>query len=307
LRAIVRKELADYFSSMRVFILIVLALGISALALYEAAQGIRSSTANEFVFLKLFSTPLPGDSPFTSLLSYTNILAMFFIPIMGIALGFDAVNRERNSGTLSRLIAQPIYRDNIINAKFLAGLSVITLIVGASILLIAGYGIRMIGVPPSAEEIIRIFLFGVIIVIYGAFWMGLSMLFSTLFRNMASSSLASLGIWLIFGVFLMFLGYMTSLISNLSFGQYLMISRISPSFLFTEAITMLLFPYSKGMGIFVDIIGGGDSINYLMNTPLSLGQSLTIAWPQFIAIIALTVICFAISYVLFMRQEIRST
>jgi ABC-2 type transport system permease protein len=307
LRAIVRKELADYFSSMRVFILIVLALGISALALYEAAQGIRSSTDNEFVFLKLFTTPLPGDSQFTSLLAYTNILAMFFIPIMGIALGFDAVNRERNSGTLSRLIAQPIYRDNIINAKFLAGLSVITLIVGASILLIAGYGIRMIGVPPSAEEIIRIFLFGVIIVIYGAFWMGLSMLFSTLFRNMASSSLASLGIWLIFGVFLMFLGYMTSLISNLSFGQYLMISRISPSFLFTEAITMLLFPYSKGMGIFVDIIGGGDSINYLMNTPLSLGQSLTIAWPQFIAIIALTVICFAISYVLFMRQEVRST
>ena len=187
MRAIVRKELADYFSSMRVFILIILALGISALALYQVSQGIRDAYADEFVFLKLFTTQLPGESSNAWLLTYTNILSMFFIPLMGIALGFDAVNRERVTGTLSRLIAQPVYRDNIINAKFIAGLFVIILIVVASVLLIAGYGIRMVGVPPSIEEVIRLFFFAFIMVIYGAFWMGLSMLFSTLFRNLASS------------------------------------------------------------------------------------------------------------------------
>ena len=35
-------------------------------------------------------------------------------PIVGLALGFDAVNSERSNGTLNRLVSQPIYRDAII-------------------------------------------------------------------------------------------------------------------------------------------------------------------------------------------------
>ncbi len=52
-------------------------------------------------------------------------------------------------------------------------------------MLVAGYGLRMIGVPPTAEEIIRLFLYGVLTVVYGAFWMGLSMLFSVVFQKAA--------------------------------------------------------------------------------------------------------------------------
>ncbi|RLC72726.1 MAG: ABC transporter permease, partial [Chloroflexi bacterium] len=37
-----------------------------------------------------------------------------------------------------------------------------------------------------------------------------------------------------------------------------------------------------------------------------LGQSLLIVWPQMVSLIALTVVCFAVSYIIFMRQEIRS-
>jgi ABC-2 type transport system permease protein len=45
----------------------------------------------------------------------------------------------------------------------------------------------------------------------------------------------------------------------------------------------------------------------MISNPLSLGQSLIQVWPQLVIIIALAIICFALSYVLFMRQEIRST
>jgi ABC-2 type transport system permease protein len=40
--------------------------------------------------------------------------------------------------------------------------------------------------------------------------------------------------------------------------------------------------------------------------PLPLLQSILIVAPYIISLIALTVICFAISYAVFMRQEIRS-
>ena len=89
MRAIVRKELADYFSSIRIFIVIILTLGISALAIFQASQSINSSSSTEFVFLELYTSQLSGDIAW--LISYLNFIAMFFIPILGIALGFDAI------------------------------------------------------------------------------------------------------------------------------------------------------------------------------------------------------------------------
>jgi ABC-2 type transport system permease protein len=39
--------------------------------------------------------------------------------------------------------------------------------------------------------------------------------------------------------------------------------------------------------------------------PLSLGQSIFVVFPHMTALIAITIICFAISYLVFMLQEIR--
>jgi ABC-2 type transport system permease protein len=40
--------------------------------------------------------------------------------------------------------------------------------------------------------------------------------------------------------------------------------------------------------------------------PLPLGQSILLVWPQVTGLIALTVLFFVISYVSFMKREIRS-
>jgi len=45
----------------------------------------------------------------------------------------------------------------------------------------------------------------------------------------------------------------------------------------------------------------------LLYRPLSLDQSLLVVWPQLTSLVCLTIICFAVSYIVFMRQEIRST
>ncbi|MBW1739367.1 MAG: ABC transporter permease subunit, partial [Deltaproteobacteria bacterium] len=208
---IFRKELADYFTSIRIVILFLLVFGASAAGLFASFQGIRSVGAETgFVFLKLFTT---SGSAIPSL---TTFIALF-VPIIGIALGFDAINSERSNGTLSRILSQPIYRDNVINAKFLAGIATLFIMIFnakflagiatlfimlfATMLIVAGYGLRMIGVPPNSEEIIRLFLYLILTVIYGAFWMGLAILFSVLFRKIATSLLSSIGLWLFFGFF----------------------------------------------------------------------------------------------------------
>jgi len=46
---------------------------------------------------------------------------------------------------------------------------------------------------------------------------------------------------------------------------------------------------------------------YMLPNPLSLGQSILLIWPHITSLVSLSAICFAISYVLFMKQEIRAT
>lgn len=311
--AILRKELADYFSSIRFFILFLLILLGSAVGLYAAYQGIRGELLNAntflergFVFLKLFTSSGETVPPLVFFIS-------FFVPIIGIALGFDAINSERSNGTLSRILSQPIFRDSVINGKFLAGMVTMTIMVATMLLLVSGYGLRMIGVPPTAEEIIRIFIYLFVTIIYGAFWMGLAILFSILFRRVAASLLVSVAVWLFFSFFMLILapaianvleptaaGTQAVLIKNAELQQTLL--RFSPSTLFQEATTVLLLPQVRSLGILTM-----SQAAYMIPNPISLSQSLLLIWPHLTSLVSLSVICFAISYVLFMRQEIRAT
>jgi len=295
---ILRKELVDYFTSVRCLILFLLVLIASAVAIYGAYYGIREASIDPGpVFIKLFT--VSEDLP-----SMTVLIALL-VPIIGVALGFDAINGERSSGTLNRILSQPIYRDSVINGKFLAGIITLAIMIGAIILIVGGYGLRMIGVPPTAEEIIRIFIYFISAVIYGAFWMGLAILFSVLFRSLAVSLLFPMAIWILLGipasVFNPYISFFVPAVSN-SVSVQLMLARLSPYFLFEEAMTVLLVPAWRGYGLLTTTTTSSMLLN-----PLSLDQSLLIVWPQLTTLIAITAVCFAISYVVFMRQEIRST
>ncbi len=305
-----RKELTDYFSSKKFIILLGLVYLAGLSSVYVSLQNIRTaaSALDKNVFLKLFTTG--GDA-----LPSFMVFISFFIPIIGIVFGFDAINSEKNSGNLSRLLSQPIYRDSVINGKFLAGITTMSIIISSIVFIIAGIGLRSIGVPPTSEEILRILFFIVICIFYGTFWMGLSMLFSVIMDKTAASILTSMAIW----IFLMFfLPIIANAIANavapldnattsMQVKNYIInhnILRISPSALFSESIAILLIP--TGGHFLLRPILSSDVSRMLLN-PLSLSQSLIQIWPQLVTIIALAIICFAISYIIFMKQEIRST
>src|SRR5437763_3365100 len=144
-----RKELADHFSSKRFVILFLLVMISGIGAAYVAAQSIREElrTANSTasVFLLLF-TASNGNLP--SFVSFIGFLG----PLVGLALGFDAINGEQARGTLSRLLAQPIYRDSVINGKFLAGLATIGVMLVCITLLATGLGIPLVGRGPGLDD-----------------------------------------------------------------------------------------------------------------------------------------------------------
>lgn len=284
---IYNKELADHFTSWRFMILFAMVFIVGIIAIYFDAQFIRQTvTSTRFVFLQLYTTS--GQS-----LPLFILFIVFFVPIVGIVLGFDAINSERNNGTLSRLLSQPIYRDSVINGKFLAGIVTIAIMLVSIVTLVAGMGLRMIGVPPTSEEILRLMVYLVMGIIYGGFWLGLAMLFSLLFQRVATSALASIALWLLF-IFMFIFPLFVDL------GQAgSIITLISPLGLFLQVSIILLVPTALGSAI--------ESAGGLPTSALSMGQSLLTIWPHLVSLIALTVVCFAISYIKFMREEIRST
>ena len=242
----------------------------------------------------------------------------FFGPLIGLILGFDTINRERNEGTLSKLLSQPIYRDTIVNAKFLAGIAVIAIMLVSIVLVITGLGLFMLGIVPGLEEIWRILMYLLISIIYIAFWLGVSILFSILFRSVATSALAALAVWIFFSFFLS-LGanaVAAALTPDASRSnpeallQRMQIERAvslaSPLELYTGATATIMDPMRRSSESLVQV-GIMEKISMSrFSGPLPLSQSFLVVLPYIITLVAITLICFAMSYTVFMRQEIRS-
>lgn len=286
------KELSDDFTRWRFLILFGIAFAIALGSFFFAYQNIKLNVADpRFVFLQYYTSSEFGAPLFI-------LFFAFLIPLIGMSLGFDAINGEKNSGTMSRLVSQAIYRDAIINGKFLAGAVTIAVLLTSIVLIIAGAGLRMVGLPPNGEEALRLISFLIVGVIYGSFWLSLAVLLSILLPRVATSALASIALWITF-VFLFFLPSFVPL-GNVG----LVLFQINPIGLFSETSSVLLTPEARTLS---QVISGGASSRYFIPSPLPVGQSLLMVWPQIVGLIALTAICFAASYIKFMREEIRSS
>jgi len=310
LGTVVLKELADNLSSARMRVLEWLVVLTAVAALYGAIGQLRDTTAEDpFLLLRLFTAsraPLP---------SFVSILG-FLIPLMAIGLGFDAINGEYNRRTLSRLLAQPIYRDALMAGKFLAGLLTLAVSLTCMWLLVLGLALLFLGVPPSGEEIARSLVFLIVAVIYGGVWLALAMLLSVIFRSPATAALVALGIWLLLTlIWPMLAPALASIVApadpryaalglptpeTLEWQQ--MLARLSPNDLFGEAMLAVLSPSTRALGaVFLEQLQGA-----VLGAPLPLGQSLLIAWPQIVALVAATIMLFVAAYVVFQRQEVRA-
>ena len=310
MRALVRKEITDHLESKRFFLIFALMMIAAVASLAGSISTLRSGGEEytEFLFLKLFTTS--GSAVY----SFATFLA-FLGPLVGIALGFDAVNNERAIGTLNRLAAQPIYRDAIVNAKFLGGAAASALVIVPAVLFFTGAGILLTGLVPEGEELARVLAFLLFSCVYTWFWLALSILFSVLYRHAATSALTAIAIWLFLTLFM---GLVASAVADFLYSSQgqglaayeavlnnykaeLALNRISPYYLFSEAAVTILSPTVRSIGVITI-----EQVSGAISSSLSFGQSLLLVWPHLVVMAALAMAAFAGAYISFMRQEIRA-
>jgi ABC-2 type transport system permease protein len=183
-----KKELGDQLGSKRFLMLLALVIALGALSAYQGVTYIRSNSGASF--MSIFTGSAAGFSFVT--------LMVYFGPIIGLALGFDAVNKERSSGTLSVLLTQPLYRDSILNGKFLAGVTALSLMAGGTIGIMVCLAVPMLGFGPSAAALTSIAFLILFTILYLALWLALSLLFSTVIKKTTTSILAAISTWLFF-------------------------------------------------------------------------------------------------------------
>ena len=80
------------------------------------------------------------------------------------------------------------------------------------------------------------------------------------------------------------------------------LARVDPGTLYAGAVQVLLHPSVRSLGpVFISQLERA-----LIGAPLPLGQSVLLAWPQTVALLAGTSLLFALAYVVFQRREIRA-
>lgn len=308
-RVVAAKELGDHLYSGR-FIVLLAVLGIAtAAAVFAASGGIRDVAPNAegitALFLKLFTVTV-DPVPFPLI-----IFVSFLAPLLGIMFGFDSVNGERAQGTLPRLLSQPIHRDEVILGKFVAGISVISIMLTALVLFVAGIGIFRLGVTPSPTEVSRLFVWLIFAIVYVAFWQGLATLVSVRTSRAATSALIPVGVWLVLALFGSFIfGALADVVSPDDGSQLAAlenartqqaIAQASPITLFQQGSTVLLDPEVRTTGLLTL-----EQVDRAIVSELNLPQSLGVVWPQMVVLVAMTAVLFALSYIAFMRQEVRA-
>jgi ABC-2 type transport system permease protein len=301
------KEAADHMTSIRMHLVMLLVLLTAVGAIYAAIGQIKQTIGEDpFLFLRLFTT---AQDPLPSFVTFLG----FLLPLVAIALAFDTINGEYSRRTMSRILAQPIYRDAVLTGKFLGGLIVLSICLVTLWLLMTGMGILLLGLPPSGEEVLRGVAFLIASLAYGGVWLAIALLFSTVFRAPATSALAALTLWLLFTIFWPMIA---PLVANLVAPVDLLdpftqvanaqwqagISRISPNTLYGEMTLALLDPSTRTLGLlFLSQLQGA-----LVGAPLPFSQSALLIWPQLAGLVAAAVVVFTIAYVSFQRQEIRA-
>ncbi|MFQ5517691.1 MAG: ABC transporter permease [Acidimicrobiia bacterium] len=304
------KEFADHILSVRFVALLVILGLVGVSAVYTAAKTLRDvapATAGvSGLFLRLF-TVQADPIPF-SYLTFVGFLA----PILGIAFGFDAVNGERAQGTLPRLVSQPIHRDDVINGKFVAGLSVVGLMIVVITAIVAGLGIVLLGITPSSGEVIRLIVWLLAAVVYVGVWLAFATLCSVWMRRAATSAMVAIGVWLVLVLFgALFAQIAADVISPVDAADpqttldnarlELTLSRVSPTVLYEDTATALLNPQTRSLGVVTYA-----QLDRAVISDLSLPQSLLLVWQQLMGLAAATVVIFAFAYLSFMRQEVRA-
>lgn len=174
-----RKQVEDAFSSKKFIGLLLLFLAFSLGTVYMGAGQYEerladyragNSWADKPDFMDIFGMMMQLNMPLAA-----GLLALF--------LSYDSISKEREEGTIELLLSYPVYRDEVINGKFVSGIFILALALMLSFIAGMGMAIYLVSDLPNMVNIFRLSFVWLGTVIYMGFFLALGTFLSTFFRS----------------------------------------------------------------------------------------------------------------------------
>lgn len=215
LRIIAGKEFSDHLRSRRFHLLFAILAVVAAVGMITGAVQ-YSKDLSDYNAVQMIAENeddptlagnLAGMKP--SVLSAYSQMGMLMAGIgvvLGIAMGFDLVTREKESKSLKSLLAYPVFRDEVINGKALGGVGAIALAMGV-VLAVSVAIMALFGIVPNVDEFARILVFGVASFLLVFTFFALALLMSTVSKDSGSALLYSLIVMIVLSSFVPIFAY----------------------------------------------------------------------------------------------------
>jgi len=205
---IAKKEFFDHIRSRKFLVLLGILLIIAIVGMLNGVADYHERV-KWYDEMQKYSSPADDDSsPLNSYLKVKpSVLIVFYQMstlvaviggILGIAMGFDIITKEKESKSLKLLLAHPAYRDEVINGKAIGGMTAIALALG--VVLVASLALLLIlGLVPDVSEYAMILLFSLVTFLYIFTCFAIALLMSTLCQDSGKALIYSLIIFVVLG------------------------------------------------------------------------------------------------------------
>ena len=234
------------------------------------------------------------------------VIAVFF-PLIGIALGYDGIIKEKNGKNLNVLLTHPVFRDNIITGKFIGISIALALVVFVSLMIIAASDFLISGKIAELDSLLRLLIFGIFtflyLLVFAAFGLFASIWCKSEIESLTFGVLVWINMCFAFGSAIMMLA---SLISGQSafdmtekfFSTGALLQNISPLHHYSEVTIGVQDLSYGGFGLVSEDIRG------LLDTRYSLSYLIGYYWQNIIYLLILPFMFIAASYISFLREDI---
>jgi ABC-2 type transport system permease protein len=190
---VAQKEFADHLTDPAFLVLAFLLITVCIVPFQQGLEGYEQYRALLADPVKLAAYGSGGPTGQAMQIIYGQLPHVISTAgaILAIAMGFDLVSRERQTGSLKLLLSRPVFRDEIITGKALGGVAALTAVTAAGLALSVAV-LLFNGIVPAADDLVSVLLFGLATIALLAFYFCLALAISVVVRESGKAFLYTL-------------------------------------------------------------------------------------------------------------------
>jgi ABC-2 type transport system permease protein len=201
---VAQKEFLDHVMGKKFLAILAILMLISLLAMYQGVEIYNEqleSYKEQMAGIEEHPVGMsPGWMPEKPSILFGFQMSSMLFGILGavlaIAIGFNLISGEKESGSLKSLLSHPVFRDTVINGKALGGMGALGFAMLVMTLLSIGL-LMMLGIMPTGDEFVRILVFMGFTLLFMFSFFAIALMCSTIAKTSTKAITYTLAIFVV--------------------------------------------------------------------------------------------------------------